>query len=196
VVVGVLHYWVPLRVLHEFEGDYLASFFLLAGLILVLLHGREAQAKFKVTSKLLFGAAFAAFVLHLLITGWTHLTIDGAWLTGERWERFPLFFLAAFLFVYGLEVALGPVIRGTERKRLLISLGLLVVVWLALIFGIVWLHSGEILLALLAPYFALFFVLSRAGAQLVRKHSGSALAAAVFGAILLAGFCLVLFPVS
>ena len=82
-------------------------------------------------------------MLHLLITGWTHLTIDGAWLTGERWERFPLFFLAAFLFVYGLEVALGPVIRGTERKRLLISLGLLVVVWLALIFGIVWLHSGE-----------------------------------------------------
>jgi pimeloyl-ACP methyl ester carboxylesterase len=195
-VVGVLHYWVPLRVLHEFEGDYLASFFVLTGLILLLLHAGEAQAKFRVAGKLLFGAAFAAFVLHLLITGWTHLTIDGAWLTGERWERFPLLFLAAFLFVYGLEVALGPVIAGAERRRLLSSLGLLVLVWLALTFGIVWLHSGEILLVLLAPYFALFFVFSQSGAQLVRKHSGSALAAAVFGAILLAGFCLVLFPVT
>jgi pimeloyl-ACP methyl ester carboxylesterase len=195
-VVGLLRYWVPLRVLHEFEGDYLASFFLLAGLLLIGLHAREARAKFKATTKLLLSAAFAAFVLHLLITGWTHLTIDGAWLIWQRWERFPLFFLATFLFLYGMEVALGPVIEGSGRQRLLLEWGLMVVVWAALLFGILWLHSGEILLALLGGYFALFFVLAGTGAQLVRKQSGSALAAAVFGAILLAGFCLVLFPIS
>jgi hypothetical protein len=32
--------------------------------------------------------------------------------------------------------------------------------------------------------------------DLVERESGSALAAAVFGAILLAGFCLVIFPVT
>jgi len=49
---------------------------------------------------------------------------------------------------------------------------------------------------LLMPYFALFFLFTRPGARLVRQRTASATAAAVFGAILLAGFCLVLFPLS
>jgi hypothetical protein len=58
------------------------------------------------------------------------------------------------------------------------------------------LKSGEILLVLLSPYFFLLFLLSGLGIQLVRKLTGSPTAAAIFGAILLAGFCLALFPVS
>jgi hypothetical protein len=34
------------------------------------------------------------------------------------------------------------------------------------------------------------------GMDLVRRETGSVLAATVFGAILLAGFCLVIFPVT
>jgi hypothetical protein len=49
---------------------------------------------------------------------------------------------------------------------------------------------------LLAPYFVLVLFLIRMGAQLVRRHSASPTAAALFGAILLTGFCLVLFPLS
>jgi pimeloyl-ACP methyl ester carboxylesterase len=195
-VVLLLRHWVPLRVLHLFEGDYLASFFLLAGLILMALHAREAQRRFRTTIKLLLAAAFGALVLHLLITGWLQLTITGAWMTTERWARFPLFFLAALLFLYGLEVALGPVIEDAGRQRILFGLALIVIAWIALTVGVMVLHSGEILVVLLAAYFALFFVMSRLGAQLVRKQSGSAMAAAVFNAILLAGFCLVVFPVS
>jgi len=71
-----------------------------------------------------------------------------------------------------------------------------VLAWLALAFGVLYLKSGEILLVLLSPYFALQFVLSGLGTQLVRRQTGSATAAALFGAILLAGFCLVLFPLS
>ena len=58
--------------------------------------------------------------------------------------------------------------------------------------------TGErrILLVLMVMYFALFFLMCGLGAQLVRRQSGSAMAAAVFGAILLAGFALVIFPVS
>ncbi len=195
-VVVLLRYWMPLRALHLFEGDYLASFFLLAGLLLVALHPKEAQAQFRSKLGVLLTASFGAVVLHLLVTGWLHLTIDGAWMTVERWTRFPLMFLATLLFLYGLEIVLGPVRAGTEKQRVLLGISLIVVVWLTLAAGAKWLHSGEILVVLLAPYFALFFVLSRLGAQLVRRHSGSAMAAAVFGAILLAGFCLVLFPVS
>jgi ABC-type multidrug transport system permease subunit len=67
---------------------------------------------------------------------------------------------------------------------------------LALAFDVLYLKSGEILLVLLLAYFALQFLLVGLGTQLVRRQTGSATAAAVFGAILLAGFCLVLFPLS
>jgi hypothetical protein len=95
-----------------------------------------------------------------------------------------------------LEVALGPVIEDAGRQRILFGLALIVIAWIALTVGVMVLHSGEILVVLLGAYFALFFVMSRLGTQLVRKQSGSAMAAAVFNAILLAGFCLVVFPVS
>jgi hypothetical protein len=73
---------------------------------------------------------------------------------------------------------------------------LFVLSWLALAAGVLYLRSGEILLVLLSPYFALLALLSGLGIQLVRRQSGSPTAAALFGAILLAGFCLVLFPLS
>jgi hypothetical protein len=49
---------------------------------------------------------------------------------------------------------------------------------------------------LLAPYFGLFCLLQRWGMNVVREVTASATAAAVFGAILLAGFCLVVFPTT
>jgi pimeloyl-ACP methyl ester carboxylesterase len=195
-VIALLHYWIPLKVLHLFEGDYLASFFLLAGLLLFSLHGKRAQRAFPTKWTLLLGAAFSALVLCLLITGWLQLTITGSWLTIDRWKRFPLYFVAAWVFLYAFEVLLGKVQEGARRKHLLLSLGLLCLVWLALTFGVIALHSGAILLVLLAPYFLVLFVLMRLGAQLVRMQSGSPLAASVFSAILITGFCLVIFPVT
>jgi hypothetical protein len=58
------------------------------------------------------------------------------------------------------------------------------------------LHNGEILLVLLAPYLAIFCLLQRTGMDVVRKGTGSPLAAALFGAILLAGFSVVVFPIA
>jgi hypothetical protein len=68
--------------------------------------------------------------------------------------------------------------------------------WGALLAGIFFLHSGQILLILLAPYFGLFCLLQRASMDVVGRETGSAAAAAVFGAILMAGFCLAIFPVA
>jgi len=190
----VLHFWQPLRVLHLFEGDYLASFFLVVGVGLILLHHQNARRQFLAPPGLLIGAAIAAALLHLLITGWFELTATGAWLTLQRWERFPLFFLATFLFLYGVELLAGPVAKGRVHYGLWFLF--IALAWLALAFGVLYLKSGEILLVLLSPYFALQFLLSGLGIQLVRRQTGSATVAALFGAILLAGFCLVLFPVS
>ncbi|HXX99903.1 MAG TPA: alpha/beta fold hydrolase [Candidatus Limnocylindrales bacterium] len=192
--VYVLHYWQPLRVLHLFQGSYLASFFLLVGLGLTLLHLREDWAQWRVPAKLFFGAAISGFLFHFLIAGWFELTATSAWLTLQRWERFPLFLFATFLFLYGLELLSGPV--EISRMRYRYWLLLVVLSWLALAAGVLYLKSGEFLVVLLSPYFALQFILSGLGVQLVRRLTGSATAAAVFGAILLAGLCLVLFPVS
>jgi len=133
-------------------------------------------------------------LLHFLFTGWFELTATSAWLNLQRWERFPLFFLTAFLFLYGLELIAGPVVNGGTRFAFWLLL--LVLSWISLVLGVLYLKSGEILLVLLSPYFLLELLLIGLGTQLVRRISGSPTAAAVFGAILLTGFCLVLFPLS
>ena len=193
-VVLLLHFWLPLRLLRLYEGDYLASFFLLVGLTLVLLHARLAAAQFRTKPAFLIGAALAGLLLLLLITGWFELTAMSSWLTLERWLRFPVFFLAAFVFLYALEMLAGPVRDAISSYACFLLL--VALVWLAPVFGVFELRTGEILLVLLGGYFALLFLLMNLGAQLVRRMTGSPSAAAVFGAILLAGFCLVVFPLS
>jgi len=195
-VVYVLRYWMPLRPLPLFQGNYLASFFFLTGLALVFLHPRLALSQFSVKPTVLLSAALAAFILHFLVTGWFDLTFSNAWLTFHRWSRFPIFFLAVFLFFYALEFLLGPASDVPPARCLLQSILLLAIAWLALVVGVLYLHSGEILLVLLSPYFVLALLLIRLGSQLARRSSASPTAAALFGAILLTGFCLVLFPLS
>lgn len=185
---------VPLRSIGLFEGDYLASFFLLVGLLLILAHPRLALSKFRSKPAAVAASALAALILHLLVTGWFDLTITGSWLTWQRWTRFPLFFVGAFPFCYALEILLGPVLQ--PGKRLGMDLLAILLAWLVLACGALYLHSGQFLLVLLMPYFALFFLFARMGSRLVRQCTASPTAAAVFGAILLAGFCLVLFPLS
>ena len=62
--------------------------------------------------------------------------------------------------------------------------------------GILLLHSGEILIGLLAGYLGMFNIAQRSGMDIVRTETGSATATALFGAILQAGFCLVIFPLT
>jgi pimeloyl-ACP methyl ester carboxylesterase len=193
-VLFVLRNSIPLRALRLFEGDYLASFLLLTGAILLLLHPRLALKKLAAKPGAVLGAAVGALILHLLVTGWFDLTVTSAWLTLQRWGRFPLFFLAAFVFLYAVEILLGPLTE--PRKRLAMDYLAILLAWLVMVLATFVLHSGQILVVLLMPYFALFFLFMRPGARLVRQRTASATAAAVFGAILLAGFCLVLFPVS
>jgi hypothetical protein len=87
---------------------------------------------------------------------------------------------------------------GANRKLVCVitALALRLVAFLVLLFGIFVLHSGAILLLLLAIYLGVFFLLQRMGMDIVRQQTESPIAAAVFGAILLAGFCLVIFPIT
>ena len=197
LAVLILKTWNPFGFVHLFEGDYFAGFLLIAGVGLLAAQYKRIATLWEFNWKHLVGAAFAAVVVPLLIYAWLDLTLTEAWITPNRWLRFPAVLLLALPFHAAEELALGPAMRTRLSKtRLAYALGLRALVWGVLLIGIVGMHNGEILLALLAPYFALFCLFQRTGMDVVRSSTGSALAAAIFGAILLAGFSVVVFPIS
>jgi len=194
--VGILHWWNPLRALRIFQGDYLAASILLISIVLVIANWRFVRTSFGVSPKSVAGAIVSGVLLLLLTTGWFELTLTEAWLNTARWARFPFFLAAVLPYHFAEELLLGPTQKLDGWRRLGAGLAFRLVAWLAILAGILYLHSGEILLMLLAPYFVLLCALQRRGMDVVRKGTGSATAAAVFGAILLAGFCVVTFPIT
>lgn len=195
LIVLLLRFWIPLKRIGLFQGDYLASFLLLLGAALILVHWSSARLALRNSSRHLLAAGFAGIVLLLLSAAWFDLTFYEAWMTAAKWARFP--FLLALLLPYHVaeETLLGPV-KGKRWRRLALALTLRLISWAAMMGGIFLLHSGEILIGLLAAYLALFNIAQRSGMDMVRTETGSAAAAGLFGAILQAGFCLVIFPLT
>jgi pimeloyl-ACP methyl ester carboxylesterase len=196
LVVLLLRFGIPLKRIGLFQGDYLASFLLLLGAALTLMHWSTERRALRSSTRDLLAAAFAGFVLLLLATAWFDLTFYEAWLTVAKWARFPL--LVAVVLPYHLaeETLLGPVQAGKSGRRLALALTLRLISWGALMGAVLILHNGEILMGLLALYMGVFNLIQRSGMDIVRTETGSAGAAALFGAILLAGFCLVIFPLT
>jgi len=194
--VVLLHFWNPLRIVHLFQGDYLAAFFLIAGIALLALRWKSLHEQSSRTKVGLLGGLFAGLLLFLLFSAWLELSLYEAWLTPAKWLRFPLLFLILIPYHFAEELCLGPAAEGGMGRRWLSGMLLRIVAWSVVALGVFYLHSGAFLMVLLGPYFALVYTLQRRGMDIVRQETGSAAAAAVFGAILLAGLCLVIFPVT
>jgi pimeloyl-ACP methyl ester carboxylesterase len=196
LIVVLLLYWIPAKAILLFQGDYLVSMLLLLGALLMLMHWRAVRATIANSSRQLLAAGFAGIVLLLLCTAWFDLTFYETWLTAARWARFPFLLAAALPYHITEETLLGPVTLRKRGRRLALALTLRLITWGAMMGGVFPLHSGEILIGLLGAYMAVFNLIQRSGMDIVRTETGSATAAAVFGAILLAGFCLVIFPLT
>jgi pimeloyl-ACP methyl ester carboxylesterase len=194
--VIILRFWNPLSFVRMYNGGYFASFLLITGLSLLLVHRKTMLELGRTRMATMLWAAFAALVLHLLVTGWSDVTLTESWVSAARWWRFPVFLVAAFSYLLGEEILLGANSTRPGWVRLAVALALRLTAFLVIVFGIFVLHSGAIMLILLALFLAVFFVFQRMGMDLVRRETGSVLAATVFGAILLAGFCLVIFPIT
>ncbi|MGA2096033.1 MAG: alpha/beta fold hydrolase [Candidatus Acidiferrum sp.] len=204
--VALFHYWIPLRVLHLFEGDYFASLLLVVGVVILALQWNFLRTFLRKNSntsesarphyRSLLLAGFAALLLAVLFGAWIDLSFYEAWPTAARLVRFIPFVLAVFPYLLAEELVLGPAIPRKTFARLLTSLFLRLVLLLVIVAGILVLHSGEILPVLLATSFALFSLGQAWGMLVVRRVTASPAAAALFGAILLAGFCLVVFPTT
>jgi pimeloyl-ACP methyl ester carboxylesterase len=196
LIVLLLRFWIPLRAIRLFQGDYLASVVLLFGALLVVTHWSSVRVAITNSSRHLLAAGFAGIVLLLLCTAWFDLTFYEAWLTAAKWARFPFLMIAFFPYLVAEETLLGPVRQRKMGRRLALALTLRVITWGAMMGGVFLLHSGEILVGLLAGYLGLFNIAQRRGMDIVRTGTGSAAATALFGAILQAGFCLVIFPLT
>ena len=195
LTVLLLRFCIPLKAIRLFQGDYLASFLLLFGALLVVVRWscvRSALTSFHG----LLAAGFAGVVLLLLATAWLDLTFYEAWLTAAKWARFPFLLIVLLPYHIAEEMLLGSLERGKKWHRLALALTLRLIAWGALMGGILFLHSGEILMGLLSVYMAVFNLLQRSAMDIVRTETRSAAATALFGAILLAGFCLVIFPLT
>jgi pimeloyl-ACP methyl ester carboxylesterase len=196
LAVLLLRFWDPLSFIRLYNGSYFASFGLIVGLALLLIHRKMIRVLWPPKISILLRASLAGLLLHLLLTGWLDSTFAESWLTWARWVRFPVLFVAALAYLLAEELLVGPLSVRSNVARIWLALALRLVAFLAIVFGIFVLHSGAILVLLLAAYLTLFFIFQRLGMDVVRHQTGSAIAAAVFGAILLAGFCLVIFPVT
>ena len=196
LIVLLLRFWIPLRTIGLFQGDYFVSFLLLFGVVLLLVHWKSLRSSQSSFPRHLLAVGFAGVVLMLVAAAWFDLTFYEAWLTAAKWARFPFLLAASLPYHIAEETVLGPVERGNDWRRLALALTLRLISWGAMMGGVLLLRSGEILIGLLALYLALFNVAQRKGMDIVREETGSAGAAALFGAILLAGFCLVIFPLT
>jgi pimeloyl-ACP methyl ester carboxylesterase len=186
----------PFKFLHLFQGDYLASFLLLVGILVLLRRGKWLPNWREFLSSTSFSAAASALLLSVLFGAWFELTFYEAWPTATRWLRLPLLFLCFLPWHLAEETFLGEPVSSPSFNRLAKALALRAVLWAAILVGILYLHTGAILFFLLAAYFAVFSLLQRLASDLVRFRTRSPAAAAIFGAILLAAFALAIFPVA
>jgi hypothetical protein len=89
-----------------------------------------------------------------------------------------------------------PEEAGYRAARFVLFVVMRFVLWLALAFALFAFGSGQILVLLLAVFLALFAVFERLGSDAVWRRTGSASAAAFFGAILTAWFIAAVFPLA
>jgi len=198
-MVGVLllTIFVPLRFLHMYVGDYFASLLLIFGIVMLLLNRENGRAVLKFDRGTQIAAAVLGIGAILAFGGWLNWQITDGWLNAPRWLRFCILLPVIWIFVYAEEVALGPVSSGARRvARFALVIALRVVVWLACLFAYYELASGQVLIPLLLTALAMFSILQRLATDALRLRTGSATAAALFGAILGSWLIASVFPLT
>jgi len=185
-------------------GGYLASCLLLAGIVLlVLLWAASAKQAASRSSNASWRSAFAGALLGaatmLVFGAWLTLQLTDTWLNDLRWLRFFPALLACLPYALAEEWALGSPSTGNwlaSFRRYLLFIALRLLIWLSILFALYFYSSGQILLSVLVMFMGTFSLLTRFGADAVRRRTGSLAGAAVFTAILMAWFIAAVFPIT
>jgi hypothetical protein len=195
--VLILAVAVPLRFIHLYSGDYLASLLVLAGAMQLGLNWKFVRPISEVNGSAIFGAIALGLAAVLAVGAWLSWQLADLWLNEPRWVRFAALLPLMWVFSFAEDAVLGPVERGKQRAaRFGTFLAMRFVLWLACVLAYFTLDSGQALLAILVVTFAAFSVLQRLATDLIRERTGSAIASAALGAILVAWFIAAVFPLT
>ena len=195
--VLILSAGVPLRFLHLYAADYLASLLLIDGLFLLALNWKAAKESWSPRARPILAAAVLAFAMFLAAGGWLNWQLADMWMNAPRWLRFAELLPVAGIFCLAEETVLGGVAKGTPRAlRYFISLTLRLELWLACLLAYYRLANAEVLILILFFALAGFSALQRLATDALRARTGSAIGAALFGAILAAWFIAAIFPLT
>jgi len=195
--VLVLVLGLPLKFLHLYTGAYLASLLLIVGILLLIFNFGFAMEYASLRIKPLAVAAILGFATFLAIGAWMNWQLDDAWLNAPRWLRFAGLLPITWIYCFAEEVTLGPVHHGQERTvRFAVFLLLRLELFLACTLAWYLFASGQVLIPLLFVFLAGFSILQRLATDALRVRTGSATAAALFGAILASWFIAGVFPLT
>jgi pimeloyl-ACP methyl ester carboxylesterase len=195
--VLILTVWIPVAFIRLYTGDYLASLLVIAGSLLLALNWKAAKQALEVDFRALVVAVIIGFAVILGVGAWLNWQTADLWLNLPRWLRFVALLPIMSIFCFAEEVLLGPVGKGRPRTlRFALALALRAELWLACLFSYYALASGQVLILILVASLALLSILQRLATDALRLRTGSATAAAVFGAILAAWFVAAIFPLT
>jgi pimeloyl-ACP methyl ester carboxylesterase len=201
--VGALNFFMPLRFLRMYDGDYLASCLLLSGIVLCALLWSTRNKSGGMKPPLPWRAVAAGGVLGmaamLAFSAWMNWALTDMWLNSARWMRFPVLLLACLPYAIAEEWALGAPRAGNwvaKIRRYLLFGTLRLFIWLSILFALYVYSNQQILLAVLVFYMGLFSLIVRIGADAVHRRTNSPAGAAVFTAILMAWFIAAVFPLT
>ncbi len=188
---------VPLKFLHLYTGAYLASLLLIVGILLLIFNFGFAMEYAALHVKPLAVAAILGFATLLALGAWMNWQLDDAWLNNPRWLRFAGLLPVTWIYCFAEEVTLGPVHHGLERAvRFTVFLLLRLEIFLACTLAWYLFASGQVLIPLLFVFLGAFSILQRLATDALRVRTGSATAAALFGAILASWFIAGVFPLT
>ena len=197
MAVLLLMIGMPLRFIHLYAGDYLASEALIFAVILLLFHRAAAGKLFSLQARPLLAATALGVATFLAFGAWFNWEISDLWLNAPRWLRFFELLPVGWIFCYAEQVVLGPMGSGRSRaRRFGVFLALRLEIWLAVVVAFFVLASGEILLPILVLQFAAFSIAQGLATDALLRRTRSATASALFGAILTAWFVAAVFPLT
>lgn len=196
LAVAILNFWILLRPLRIVTGDYLGSFFLLAGFYLLFVLRDGLARKLAASGASWLIGVILSFTIVLGLGAWLSWRLGGVWMNAARWPRFVTLILACFPYCLAEQILLGPIVSQRRVSRLMRFATFRFLLWVTLVLAFLTFHNNQLLIILLAVFLALFSLLQYLGMAAVYRRTGSPAATAIFGAILLAWFLAAVLPLS
>ena len=194
--VALLLLGIPLRALHLYAADYVASLLSLAGLLFLVLLPVEIRGHARINLRSQCAAIFFALAAMLAFGLWFNWQVTTFIPAGGRaWKVIPIA-LATWPFFAAEELAIGARLPNRRGARWLIFFGIRATLLAAMVLGYFGFSNGVFLPILLSPFMFAISALQRWGSDLLRSRGGGAMGAATFNAILAAWFFAAVFPLQ